>query len=69
LPVSPTTVSLTAEILRANEPMKALALKTGFGMADVPRDARLVRIVKELTPSQMDRPERTAGAPDLPLAA
>ena len=60
---------LTAEILRANEPMKALALKTGFGMADVPRDARLVRIVKELAPSQMDRPRRAAGAPDLPLAA
>ena len=60
---------LTAEILRANEPMKALALKTGFSMADVPRDARLVRIVKELAPSQMDRPGTTAGAPDLPLAA
>ena len=60
---------LTAEILRANEPMKAVALKTGFSMADVPRDARLVRIVKELAPSQMDRPGTTAGAPDLPLAA
>jgi GNAT superfamily N-acetyltransferase len=60
---------LTAEILRANEPMKAVALKTGFSMADVPRDARLVRIVKELAPSQMDRPGRAAGAPDLPLAA
>jgi hypothetical protein len=49
--------------------MKALALKTRFSMADVPRDARLVRIVKELAPSQMDRPGTTAGAPDLPLAA
>ena len=29
---------LTAETLRANEPMKALALKTGFSMADVPSD-------------------------------
>ena len=60
---------LTAEVLRADEPMKALALKTGFGMADVPSDASLVRIVKELTPSQTDRPERAADAPDLPLAA
>ena len=47
---------LTAEILRANEPMKALALKTSVSMADVPRDARLVRIVKELAPSQMGPP-------------
>ena len=60
---------LTAEILRANEPMKALALKTGFSMADVPSDARLVRIVKDLAPSRIDRPGRAAGAPDLPLAA
>ena len=49
--------------------MKALALKNGFGMADVPSDARLVRILKELAPSQRDRPGRAADAPDLPLAA
>jgi acetyltransferase len=39
---------LCGDILRSNEPMKALARKTGFLMADVPRDARLVRIVKGL---------------------
>ena len=60
---------LTAEVLRANEPMKALALKTGFGMDDVPSDARLVRIVKDLAPSRTDRPGRAADAPGLPLAA
>jgi hypothetical protein len=49
--------------------MKALALKTGFGMDDVPSDARLVRIVKDLAPSRTDRPGRAADAPGLPLAA
>jgi acetyltransferase len=60
---------LTAEILRGNEPMKTLALNAGFGMADVPNDARLVRIVKDLAPSRTDRAGRAAAAPDLPLAA
>lgn len=60
---------LTAETLRDNEPMKALALKTGFGMTDVPNDARLVRIVKDLAAAQIDRPGRAAGTPDWPLAA
>jgi GNAT superfamily N-acetyltransferase len=39
---------LFGDVLRSNEPMKALARKNGFGMTDVPRDARLVRIVKDL---------------------
>jgi GNAT superfamily N-acetyltransferase len=60
---------LTAETLRDNEPMKALALKTGFRMCDLPSDARLVRIVKDLAQSQADRPRTAAGTPDLPLAA
>jgi GNAT superfamily N-acetyltransferase len=60
---------LTAEVLRDNEPMKALALKSGFGMTDVPDDARLVRIVKDLAQPQTERPVRAARTPDLPLAA
>jgi hypothetical protein len=32
--------------------MKALARKNGFRMADVPRDARLVRIKKDLALSR-----------------
>ncbi len=47
---------LSGDVLRSNAPMKALARKTGFLAADVPRDARLIRIVKDLVLS------RTAGA-------
>ena len=39
---------LCGDVLRSNEPMKALARKNGFRMADVPRDARLVHIIKDL---------------------
>jgi RimJ/RimL family protein N-acetyltransferase len=60
---------LVADVLRANEPMKALARKAAFTLADVPRDARLIRIVKDLAPSRSARPPRLGGAPDLPLAA
>lgn len=61
---------IAADSLRSNEPMKALARRTGFSIADVPSDARLVRIVKELTPSQtVLRPAQPGGGPDLPLAA
>ena len=60
---------LVADVLRSNEPMKALARKAGFTLADVPRDAKLIRIVKDLAPSRTARPPRVGGAPDLPLAA
>jgi GNAT superfamily N-acetyltransferase len=43
---------LCGEVLRSNQPMKALARKNGFRMADVPRDGRLVRIVKDLALSR-----------------
>jgi GNAT superfamily N-acetyltransferase len=39
---------LVGDVLRTNDAMKTLARKAGFAMADVPRDARLVRVVKEL---------------------
>lgn len=39
---------LFGDVLRSNKPMKALARKSGFLMADVPHDARLVHIVKSL---------------------
>jgi GNAT superfamily N-acetyltransferase len=45
-------VHLFADVLRSNEPMKALARKNGFRMADVPRDGRLVCIVKDLAHSR-----------------
>ena len=46
---------LGRDILRSNEPMKALARKNGFLMADVPRDARLVRIMKDLALTRVAR--------------
>jgi len=61
---------LIAESLRSNDAMKALAQKTGFSLADMPDDARLVRILKDLTPSQSAlRPRHARNGPDLPLAA
>jgi GNAT superfamily N-acetyltransferase len=61
---------LVADVLRSNAPMKALARKAGFAMADVPRDARLIRIVKDLARPRTARPPQAAGAAGhLPLAA
>jgi GNAT superfamily N-acetyltransferase len=39
---------LVGDVLRTNEAMQALARKAGFGMAGVPSDAKLVRVVKDL---------------------
>jgi GNAT superfamily N-acetyltransferase len=60
---------LVGDVLRSNEPMKALSRKTGFQMADIPRDAKLVRIVKELEPSQNAKIPRGGSVPNLPIAA
>ena len=43
---------LFGDVLRSNEPMKALARKNGFVMTDVPRDAKLVRVIKNLALSR-----------------
>jgi GNAT superfamily N-acetyltransferase len=52
---------LVGDILRTNEPMKALARKTGFRMADVPLDVRTIRVVKDLALSRSSLPcEATA---------
>ena len=60
---------LVADVLHSNAPMKVLARKAGFGLADVPRDARLIRIVKDLASPRTARPPQAGGAADLPLAA
>jgi GNAT superfamily N-acetyltransferase len=60
---------LFADVLRSNEPMKALARKTGFRMADVPRDARLVRIMKDLAFSRGAGSSVMVTAFDHPIAA
>jgi GNAT superfamily N-acetyltransferase len=43
---------LVGDVLRTNEAMRALARKAGFRMADVPSDAKLVRVAKDLSPSR-----------------
>ena len=60
---------LSADVLRSNEPMKALAHKTGFLMTDVPLDAKLVRIVKDLALSQGAGPPPVVTTSNLPIAA
>ena len=60
---------LCGDVLHSNEPMKALARKKGFRMADVPGDAKLVRIVKDLTLAQGAGVSGMATAPDRPIAA
>jgi GNAT superfamily N-acetyltransferase len=60
---------LGGDVLRSNEPMKALVRKNGFLMADVPRDARLVRIMKDLALSRAPGPCEALRASDPAIAA
>lgn len=61
--------SLCGDVLRSNELMKALARKNGFLTAALPRDARLVRIVKDLALSRAAEPCEAVTASDLATAA
>ena len=60
---------LCGDVLRSNELMKALVRKNGFLTADLPRDARLVRIVKDLALSRAAGPCEALTASDLATAA
>src|SRR6266700_756132 len=60
---------LVGDVLRSNEAMQALARKAGFAMAGVPRDAKLVRIVKDLALSRTALPRETLPVPGLANAA
>jgi len=61
---------LCGDVLRSNGRMKALVRKSGFVMADVPRDARLIRIVKDLAQSRAPRPcDALTTSTDLATAA
>ena len=55
---------LQADVLYANEPMRRLARKAGFRATAVPNDARLIRIVKNLTisPAALPRKQQTQSA-------
>ena len=47
---------LVGDMLRTNAAMQALARKAGFATADVPLDARTIRIVKDLAPARTTLP-------------
>jgi GNAT superfamily N-acetyltransferase len=61
--------SLVGEVLRSNAPMQRLARKSGFGVTNVPADARLVRIVKEISVARRGRPCADLTASGLSIAA
>jgi len=52
--------TLVGDVLRSNAPMKKLARKAGFHMTGPPADARLVRIVKDISRSGLPCGELTA---------
>jgi len=60
---------LVGDVLRTNEPMQALARKAGFAMTDIPRDAKLVRVVKDLALAPTTLPYDALTASELANAA
>ena len=60
--------TLVGDVLRSNTAMRKLARKAGFGMG-VPADARLVRIVKDISAARVGAPCRQVMATGLPMAA
>ncbi|HEV2957933.1 MAG TPA: GNAT family N-acetyltransferase [Xanthobacteraceae bacterium] len=47
---------LVGDVLRSNAAMRTLARKSGFDQAGVPADARLVRIVKDISAARAGTP-------------
>jgi GNAT superfamily N-acetyltransferase len=47
---------LVGDVLRSNAAMRTLARKSGFDQAGVPADARLVRIVKDISAARVGTP-------------
>jgi GNAT superfamily N-acetyltransferase len=47
---------LVGDVLRSNAAMRTLARKSGFDLAGVPADARLVRIVKDISAARVGMP-------------
>jgi acetyltransferase len=60
---------LVGDVLRSNAPMQKLARKAGFAMTGVPGDARLVRIVKDISAARVATPCAQGMSPGLPIAA
>jgi len=60
--------ALVGDVLRSNEPMRTLARKAGFGTG-VPADARLVRIVKDISGARVGTPCAQVMTSTLSIAA
>ena len=60
---------LVGDVLRSNAAMRTLARKSGFDQAGVPADARLVRIVKDVSAARVGTPCGQLATSGLPVAA
>jgi GNAT superfamily N-acetyltransferase len=60
---------LVGDVLRSNAAMRTLARKSGFDLAGVPADARLVRIVKDVSAARIGMPCGRAMTSGLRMAA
>jgi GNAT superfamily N-acetyltransferase len=60
---------LVGDVLRSNAAMRTLARKSGFDLAGVPADARLVRIVKDISAARVGTPCARLMASGLRMAA
>ena len=60
---------LVGDVLRSNAAMRTLARKSGFDLAGVPADARLVRIVKDVSATRVGTPCGQLMASGLRMAA
>ena len=60
---------LVGDVLRSNAAMRTLARKSGFDQAGVPADARLVRIVKDISAARVGTPCAQLATSGLRIAA
>jgi len=61
--------TLIGDVLHSNAAMRTLARKAGFAVTGVPADARLVRIVKDISTAQVGMPCAQLIRSGLPAAA
>jgi GNAT superfamily N-acetyltransferase len=61
--------TLVGDVLRSNAAIRTLARKSGFDQAGVPADARLVRIVKDISAARVGTPCRQSATSGLRVAA
>ena len=61
--------TMVGDVLRSNAAMRTLARKSGFGLAGVPADARLVRIVKDISAARVGVPCGQLATSGLRMAA